>query len=506
MTQLPGENGSYWLETTPATDYARLAEDIEVDVAVVGGGIAGVCTAWEMAEAGRSVALLEAHRIVSGVTGNTTAKLTSLHTLAYARLRKSAGADAARAYANCQQDAVEHVVATADRLGVECDIERRAAYTYTTSTERVPEIEAEAAAALEAGLPASFVTETGLPFRVAGAVRVDGQVQFHPRRYLLGLADRFVAQGGSIYERSRVTELTEGEPCRLAVETGATVTAHDVVVATHYPVFDRSLLFTRLVPHRELVVAGVIPHEQDPDGMYITTEQGTRSVRTAPYDADRRYLIVTGESFTPGTGEVTPRFRRLAEWATERFGVELTHRWAAQDNASSDHLPYVGRLHPGARHAYVATGYGAWGMSNGVMSGCLIAALIAGPDKPSWADVYDPRRLHPAREAGTILKAQASVAKHFVGDRLHSAHVDSVDEIPPGGGAVVRVAGGRRAVHRDDDGKAHVLSATCSHLGCIVAYNDAERSWDCPCHGSRFGVDGAVLQGPATRPLRRYEP
>jgi glycine/D-amino acid oxidase-like deaminating enzyme/nitrite reductase/ring-hydroxylating ferredoxin subunit len=506
MTQLPGKNESYWLETTPVTDYPRLGEDVDVDVAVVGGGIAGVCTAWELAEAGRSVVLLEAHRIVSGVTGNTTAKLTSLHTLAYARLRDAAGADVARAYARSQQDAVEHVVATADRLGIECDIERRPAYTYAASAERAPEIEAEAAAAKEAGLPASFVTETGLPYGVSGAVRVEEQVQFHPRRYLLGLAAQMVAQGGAIYEGSRVTGLTQGEPCRLTVETGATVTARDVVVATHYPVFDRSLLFARLVPHRELVVAGVIPWEQDPDGMYITPEQGTRSVRTAPYDEGRRYLIVTGESFTPGTEQVTPRFRRLAEWATDHFDVELTHRWAAQDNASSDHLPYVGPLHPGAKHAYVATGYGAWGMSNGVMSGTLLAALIAGPDKPSWAGIYDPRRLHPLREAGTMLKAQAAVAKHFVGDRLHGSRVDSVDRIPPGGGAVVRLDGERRAVHRDDDGEAHVLSATCTHLGCIVAYNDAERSWDCPCHGSRFGIDGVVLQGPATRPLTRYEP
>ncbi|HEX6445273.1 MAG TPA: FAD-dependent oxidoreductase [Streptosporangiales bacterium] len=256
MTQLPGKNESYWLDTTPATIHPRLVEDVEVDVAVVGAGIAGVCTAWELAEAGRSVALIEAHRIVAGVTGNTTAKLTSLHTLAYARLRDAAGADVARDYARSQQEAVEHVVATAGRLGIECDLERRAAYTYVTSPERVQEVRAETEAAREAGLPASYVTETGLPYGIAGAVRVEEQVQFHPRRYLLGLADHLVAEGGSIYERSRVVDLSEGEPCRLTVETGATVTARDVVVATHYPVFDRSLLFARLVPHRELVVAG----------------------------------------------------------------------------------------------------------------------------------------------------------------------------------------------------------------------------------------------------------
>lgn len=506
MNELPGTDESYWIETTPSTDHPRLTDDVDVDVAVVGGGIAGLCTAWELIEAGRSVAVLEAHRIVSGVTGNTTAKLTALHTLAYANLRDTAGADVARAYAQSQQDAVEHVAATADRLGIDCDLERLPAYTYAESPDQVEAIEAEAAAAKEAGLPASFVTDTGLPYRVAGAVRVDGQAQFHPRRYLLGLAERFTEQGGRIYERSRVVDLVEGEPCRVSVETGATVTARDVVVATHYPIFDRALLFSRLTPHRELAVGGVIPADRDPAGMYITTEQGTRSVRSAPYADGTRYLIVTGESYAPGTSGVTGRFERLAEWATDRFGVEITHRWAAQDNKSTDHLPYVGPLHVGARHAYVATGYGAWGMSNGVMSGALLAGMIAGPEPPKWAEIYDPRRLHPRRETGPMLRAQAGVAKHFVGDRLRSAHVDSVDEIEPGTGAVVRLGGDRRAVFRDDDGTAHVVSATCTHLGCLVAFNDAERSWDCPCHGSRFGVDGDVLQGPATRGLTSYEP
>lgn len=186
MNALPGKHESYWIDTTPTTDHRRLLDDIEVDVVVVGGGIAGLSTAWELIEAGRSVALLEAYRIVSGVTGNTTAKLSALHTLAYARLRHGAGADVAQAYARSQQDAVK------------CDAE---------PPDLVATIEAEAVAAKEAGLPASFVTDTGLPFPVAGAVRVDGQAQFHPRKYLLGLAERFVAQGGRIFERSHVVDL-----------------------------------------------------------------------------------------------------------------------------------------------------------------------------------------------------------------------------------------------------------------------------------------------------------
>jgi nitrite reductase/ring-hydroxylating ferredoxin subunit len=337
-------------------------------------------------------------------------------------------------------------------------------------------------------------------------VRVDRQAQFHPRRYLLALARDLHRHGGVIFERTRVTGLDEGDPCRLTTETGATVTARDVVVATHYPVFDRALLFSRLTPRRELVVAAPIPADRDPAGMYITPEDSTRSVRTAPYEEGYRLLIVTGESFSPGDADVSARFDRLAAWAREKFGVErLAYRWAAQDNGTTDRLPYVGPFHPGARHTYVATGFGGWGMSNGIMASRLLSALITEAPTPAWAKLYDPRRIHPIVETPRLLAAQANVARHFIGDRLRTSHVDHVAEIPPGTGAVLRVAGERCAVYRDDDGAVHAISATCTHMGCVVHFNDAERSWDCPCHGSRFGTDGTVLEGPANKPLERRE-
>jgi glycine/D-amino acid oxidase-like deaminating enzyme len=243
---LPGTAESYWMDSTPATGYPPLAGDVEVDVVVVGGGIAGVCTAWELVRAGRSVAVLEADRIASSVTGYTTAKVSSLHTLIYAKIRNSAGAEAARLYAQSQQQAVDRVVAVAAELGIDCDLERLPGYTYVESADQVDQVHAEVEAAREAGLAASFVTDTGLPFPIAGAVRVENQAQFHPRKYLLALAEDLTARGGRIFERTRAVELDEGEPCRVATEHGATVTARDVAVATHHPVFDRAMLFARL--------------------------------------------------------------------------------------------------------------------------------------------------------------------------------------------------------------------------------------------------------------------
>jgi glycine/D-amino acid oxidase-like deaminating enzyme/nitrite reductase/ring-hydroxylating ferredoxin subunit len=504
MSTLPGRPESHWIETTPRTSYPPLADDRTVDVAVVGGGIVGVCTAWEMARAGRSVALLEADRVATGVTGYTTAKLSALHGLVYADLLGTFGVEAAQRYAASQQDALAHVRDVAAELGIDCELEEAPAFTYAESETLLPKVREEAQAAAVAGLPASFVTETHLPFPVAGAVRVEGQLQFHPRKYLLGLLEDFVAQGGLVLEQTRVVGLDEGEPCVLTAENGATVTARDVVVATHYPVFDRALMFARLEPKRELVVGAVIPESDDPHGMYLTTEQNTRSVRTAPYEQGQRLLIVTGEQFPPGSADVTERFERLVSWTRRRFPeAEVLCRWGTQDNTTTDKVPYVGPFHPGSEHVYVATGFGGWGMSNGVMAARLLCGLLTG-DAPDWADLYDPRRIEPTKEAAPMLKLQAKIARHFVGDRLGS-HVDSLDDIGPGQGAVTRIEGERCAVYRDERGDLQVVSATCTHLGCLVHFNDAERAWECPCHGSRFGTDGTVLQGPATRPLERRE-
>ncbi|WP_432070939.1 FAD-dependent oxidoreductase [Streptomyces sp. AA1529] len=508
MTTLPVGYESYWMLSAAGEACPQLPPDsrIEVDAAVVGSGIAGLSAAWELARAGRSVAVLESDRLAAGVTGHTTAKLSALHGLTYSRLRAERGAEEARHYALSQQGAVDRLAAVAARLGVDCELERVPAHLYVESAEHVDEVRAEAEAAAEAGLAASFVTDTGLPFRVRAAVRVENQAQFHPRKYLLALADDIRLHGGLLFERTRVVALDEGEPCLLRAENGGEVLARDVVVATHYPVFDRALMFSRLQPRRELVISALLPEEEDPGGTYVSPERGSRSVRTAPYPFGdgRRLLIVTGEKFapgTPGTGSVGARYERLAAWTYERFpSARLAHRWATQDNETTDRVPYIGRFHAGTRHTYVAAGFGGWGMSSGVLAGQLLAARVTGAPLPPWAQLYDPVRLR-AGEAPALLRLQSTVARRFVADRLRPSHVDSVDEILPGDGALVRVRGRRCAVHRTTEGQLRALSPRCPHLGCLVRFNDAETAWECPCHGSRFATDGSVLQGPATRPL-----
>lgn len=500
---------SWWARTAPEVSYDPPAGDAEADVVVVGGGMAGLCTAWELARAGRSVIVAEADRIASGVTGHTNAKLSALQGMTYARLASVFGPEAARLHAASQQEAVERIGAAADGLNIDCDWERADAFTFSLSGKREKNLRAETAAAANAGLAAEYVPPGQAPFAAArGAVRLRDQAQFHPGKFLHGLAEDLVARGGRIFEQTRVTALREGSPCRLETADGTRVTARDVVVATHYPVFDRALLFPRMTSHRELVVAAILPQGQDPRGMYLTDEENTRSLRTAPYQDGKRLLIVTGEKFTPGSGQIEERYQRLTAWALRHFpdAVPL-HRWAAQDNWTTDGLPFVGRLHPAARHAYVATGFGGWGLSGGMMAGHLLTTLVNGGDLP-WARLYDPRRLSVRREGRALLKQQADSARHFIGDRLtaDSGSGSGSEILAPGRGKVIRRGACHYAVARDDDGTLRTLSARCTHLGCLVQFNDAERTWECPCHGSRFATDGSVLQGPASRPLKPANP
>jgi glycine/D-amino acid oxidase-like deaminating enzyme/nitrite reductase/ring-hydroxylating ferredoxin subunit len=498
-----GAAQSYWMASTKPPTYPALSGHVEADVAVVGAGIAGISAAWEIARTGRSVVLLEADRIAAGVSGYTTGRLSAAHPWIYRPLREGLGAESARLYARSQQDAVDHMIRTADRLGIDCDVEVRASHVYVEPGDgRLDDLKAETDAAREAGLDASFVTETDLPYEVGGAMRVEDQVQFHPRRYLLGLADDLTKAGGRIFERSRVTGLDRGSgPLRATTADGATVTAEDVVIATLFPLFDRGRLTLRLSPLRELVIAAPIDADRDPGAMYITRADNTRSVRTAPYRDGQRLLLVTGESFPPGTTDVDCHQRELVEWTREHFKIDdVAYWWSAQDLDTADKVPYVGRLDD---HLYVATGFARSGMSHGIMSGRLIADLIDGTEPP-WTDLYAPRRLDVGREAGPVLKTAMSQGKEFLSGRLRARPTEP-SEIPPGSGAVVRHHGRPCAVYHATDGTTHMLSAACPHMGCIVDFNDTEQVWECPCHGSRFAPDGAVLQGPATTSLKPHQ-
>ena len=496
---------SYWIASTTDLDIPAVAAPADVDVAVLGAGIAGITTAYLLKRAGLTVALIEAGRLAAGVSGHTTAKVTSQHGLHYEHLRHTFGLDTARAYAAGQQQALDWIAAETAALDAPAEFSRRVSFVYSENPSSVHELIKEADTAGAVGLPAGFVEHAPLPFDTGGAVRFDDQAQFHPRRWLLALADTIPGDGSYVLVRTRAAGVAEGDPCIVRTSAGD-VRAKHVVVATHYPILDRGLFFTRLEARRDLVVAGLIDPDDAPAGMFISADDDRHSIRTTPA-GDRLLLIVGGEPH--GVGErtsVRERFERLERWARDRFGVdEFAYRWMAHDLTSVDRLPYIGRLHAGAEKLWVATGFGHWGMTNGTLAGLLLRDLIAGEENP-FAALYDPVRINLRRSASRFVAVNAHSAARFAGDRLAALTSRSTDKLAPGTGAVVML--GRRAVaaYRDDDGTTQMLSARCTHLGCLVTFNDGDRTWDCPCHGSRFEVDGTVREGPAVRPLASVNP
>ena len=473
---------------------------MDVDVAVLGGGITGITVAAQLKRAGKTVALVESKRILHGVTGYTTAKLTAGHNVIYTHLERHFGAAGARVYAAANQAAIEEVARVSVEEGIDCDLERTRNYVYSESADDVEQLEAEAAAARRAGLASSFVRETELPFPVAGAVVTEDQAQFHPRKYLLPLAERLPGDGSHVFELTRALDVEDGAPCRVRTDRG-TIRARDVVVATHLPILDRGLFFAKVHPQRSYVLAAEVDAARAPRGMYISTESPIHSVRSTPADGGR-LLVIGGEGHKTGQEPRTDeRYERLAAWIRERFGVDtFRYRWSTQDNYSVDRVPYVGRLRRTSRHLYAATGYGGWGMSNGIAAALLLADLVLGrPNR--WATLYDSKRLKPAASAREFAVENANVAKRWFGDRAAAARRHGVNDLAPGEGRVARLGGELVAVHRDADGELHAVSAVCTHLACLVSWNPSERSWDCPCHGSRFDAGGRVIQGPAVKDL-----
>ena len=473
-----------------------------MDACVVGAGISGLSAAFELSRSGASVAVLEARHVAAGASGYNTAKLSSLHGLTYAKLERQLGAEKARLYGAANERGIERIHEITSELGIDCDLRRKPNLVYTESDDERGQIEAEVEAARRASLPARLVEETDLPFPIAAAVQFERQAEFHPVKYLAGLAAALEESAVRVCEGTRAIGVSAGSPCRVLTAAGRTVTAGSVVVATHLPMLDRGAFFARCHPERSYVVAA--PHEGPAatGGMYLSTESRAHSIRVHELDG-QPWLLVGGESHKTGHGDAAARYRSLEAWARERFGMEPMLRWATQDQMPVDGVPFIGPVDPVSKNVYVATGFRKWGLAMGIAAGELLASLVDGVDHP-WAGLFDTSRIRPRAGAASFAKENVDVGLRFFGDRLTKrANVGSIER---GEGRVVGAGLGQRAVYRDEEGTLHALSARCTHLGCIVNWNSAERTWDCPCHGSRFGARGEVIMGPAVNPLEPQDP
>ncbi|MEA1931476.1 MAG: FAD-dependent oxidoreductase [Euryarchaeota archaeon] len=524
-SSLPGEPASIWLATNPVTEYDSLTEPRSVDVAVCGGGIVGLTAAKQLADAGLSVAVLERDRIVTGVTGHSTAKLTTQHGLKYDSLRSKHGPETARQYAAANRAAIEHVAGRIDQWDVDCGFERRPAIMYTEQAGRRSTLRDEREAAWEAGISATADDEIPFSPTATAGVRFDEQAQYDPRAYLLELGDKIESAGGQIYENTAVTGLSGSDPYRVETsvddsettadgeatvddragetEAAVTVDAEQVILATHFPIRDRLGLFARLYPKQSYVLAARTAGEQ-PEGMYYRVDDPYFSVRSASLDGESLTLIGGQNHKTGQGGDTADRYRALEREARDHFAIEeIVYRWSTQDYASVDGIPYVGHGGPLTDDLYIATGFGGWGMSNGVAAGLQLADMVRGRETP-WQRAFDPRRVTVQESAGKLLTETANEGGQFIRGWMKSVRSEP-SELRTDEAAIYGREGKPIAAYRDPDGELHTRSAICPHMGCVVDFNPAERSWDCPCHGSRFHADGEVFDGPAIEGLSTIE-
>lgn len=496
---LPGTAESYWIASTAASDYPTLPAGMWVDVAVIGGGFVGIMSAVLLKEAGLSVALIEGRKLLTGVTGYTTAKITSLHKLIYSHLMSRLDRERSQQYADSNQAALEKIASMVAERGIDCDFSRRPFYTYAETDAGLRKVEEEVKAAQELRLPATFVDAVPLPFRIRGAVRFDNQAQFHPRKFLLALAPGIPGNGSFIFENTRATDVDEGEPCLVSTNRG-TIKARDVIIATNYPFINLpGLYFARLRPERSYAV-GITLKERFPEGMFIGAEETGYSFRSQPLE-DGELVIVGGEGHKTGRGGDTTHYYGEIEKRLNRMydSPDVKYSWSTQDNTTIDMVPYIGRLTPAHNHVFVATGFGQWGMTTSVVSAMVLSEMVQGRASP-WARVYNPSRFNADTSAAkNLISENISNVKTLFGEHLTES--PDVSQLRPGEGKLVQMKGKRAAGYEDEQGRRYLLSPNCVHMQCLVHWNNAEKTWDCPCHGSRYSHTGEVIHAPASRNL-----
>jgi glycine/D-amino acid oxidase-like deaminating enzyme/nitrite reductase/ring-hydroxylating ferredoxin subunit len=474
-----------------------LDADASADVVVVGAGIAGLSTAAHLAEAGMRVVVLDRTGVGAGETGRTTAHLTVVLDARFVRLERLHGAEGARLVAASHGAAIADIERRASACAVDCGFRRVDAFLFEEEQDARDALRAEAEAARRAGVEVEEMARAPLPFDTAACLRFPNQAQVHPLLYLQALARTVESLGGRLY-RGEATRFEDGDTVRVETSDGRALTGRAAVIATDSPVNDRVVIHTKQPSYRTYAIAFERGGALAP-GLFWDTADPYHYVRRAG-SGPNELLIVGGEDHRTGQeDDADARYTRLEEWARRRFRSlgPVAHRWSGQVQEPVDGLGYIGR-NPGDRHIYVATGFSGNGMTHGALAGRIVADLVL--DRPNpWAKLYDPGRIR-WRATPTFVRETANTAAQYA-DLVTPGEVADVDEVAPGEGAVIRDGLTKTAVYRDEAGVVHACSAICPHLGCVVAWNGGEKTWDCPCHGSRFDVDGAVLHGPALSPL-----
>ena len=500
-----GHTTSVWMATTEVPQFQSLTQDVRANVCVIGAGIAGMTTAYLLARAGRAVVLIDDGPIGGGETSRTTAHLTAALDDRYYNIASMHGEEGARLAAESHMSAIHRIETIASMEDIDCDFERVEGYLFLGGDSQRKDLERELEATHRAGINDTQIVDR-IPFSFwdsGPALRFPRQATFHPLKYLKGLARAILRDGGKIYSGVHAEKIVDGEPARVTTSGGYFISADDVIVCTNTPVNDWLIIHTKQAAYRTYVIGARVPRGSVPPGLYWDTPNPYHYIRlqqaedASGRELDYDILIVGGEDHKTGQAVATgERFNRLEKWTRERFPMveRIEYRWSGQVIEPVDYLAYIGKNPGGDEHIYIATGDSGNGMTHGTIAGIILNELVQGR-KHQWAKLYDPSRVK-LRSTPEYVKENVNVAEQYK-DWFTAGDLGDVAEIKPGEGAIVGRGRGKIAVYRDERGTIHQCSAICSHLYGIVRWNDTEKTWDCPCHGSRFDPHGNVVNGPA---------
>ena len=509
-----GQSVSLWMATAAAPNRNALAEDTHADVCIVGAGIAGITTAYLLAKQGKSVIVLDDGEVGGGQTQRTTAHLSNALDAHYFEIEKLHGSEGAKLAAGSHTEAIDRIESIIHEEQIACDFVRLDGYLFLPPGESVELLDRELAAAHRAGLTdvELFPRVPLSHFDTGPCLRFPRQAQFHPILYLSAIARAIERAGGRIFTGTHAEAIKGGKPARIETSNGRIVTADAVVVATNSPVNDLVAMHTKQAAYMTYAIGAIVPHGTVTTALYWDTLHPYHYVRIQPISAEvdvteqsgaewQDVLIVGGEDHK--TGQAPARsdpYARLEAWARERFPMirEIEFRWSGQVMETIDGLAFIGRNPLDHPNVFIVTGDSGMGMTHGTIAGILMTDLILGRENP-WTTLYDPSR-KTLRALDRFVKENLNLVMQY-GDWLTRGDVESPAQIKAGAGAVIRHGLTKIAIYRDEQGICHERSAICTHLGGIVHWNDAEKTWDCPCHGSRFDRLGGVMNGPANRDL-----
>ena len=493
---------SIWMATASTPSQSPLRESIRTDICIIGAGIAGLTTAYLLGREGRSVVVLDDGAVGGGMTGRTTAHLTNAYDDRYVEIEKLHGGEGARLTAESHTAAIEKVSEIVSGEKIDCEFEWLDGFLFAQTPDDLQLLEDELAAAHRAGLAGvEKVARAPLDsFDTGLALRFPRQAQFHPLKYLDGLARAIMRDGGRIFSQTHATKFEGGDEAGVETSHGPVVSSDVIVVATNTPVNDRVAIHTKQAPYVTYVIGVIVPKGSVTRALYWDTGDPYHYVRLQSAEK-HDVLIVGGEDHKTGqANDGNERYEKLELWTRERFPqmLEVQFRWSGQVMEPADGLAFIGRNPLDEDNVYIATGDSGQGMTHGTIAGLLLTDLIQGR-KNRWEDLYSPSRVK-VKALPEFASENMNVAGQYA-DYVTAGDIKSETELKPGEGAIMREGVSKVAVYRDDGGQVHKLSAVCPHLGCVVAWNSTERTWDCPCHGSRFSAEGRVYQGPANADL-----